>query len=368
MRYPQDVPRLSDGTVTLRAHDLDDVPGCMEQSLDPVSRLWTTVPVPYTVDDAHRFIGESIPDGWRTDREWAFAVEADGRYGGTVSLRNREHQRAEIAFGAHPDVRGRGVMERALRLLLDWGFEVHDLRTVLWMANRGNWASRKLAWRLGFAFEGTLHQWLPHRDELVDAWTGQLLRGDARLPRHPWLPVPRIEGEGVVLRAFRAPDAVRLREALSDERATHWLGHLPLPFSPEAAEGYVEERHEHAARGSGVHFAVADPRTDELLGNVSAFQIRPGWQAEVGYFAHPDARGRGVIGEAVALLVRHCFVPVEDGGLGLRRLYLLTAVENTASRHVAEVNGFTLYGVERGGTIMRDRSLVDTACYDLLPR
>ena len=41
-------------------------------------------------------------------------------------------------------------------------------------------------------------------------------------------------------------------------------------------------------------------------------------------------------------------------------------MDNTASRRVIEANGFTLYGLERQGTRLRDGTLMDTACYDLL--
>ena len=134
------VPTLTDGVVTLRAHREDDVERCWEQCQDPVSQAWTTVPIPYSRDDARRFVREAMPGGWTSDQEWGFAVEFEGRYAGTVSLRNRDERRAEIAYGSHPDVRGRGVAERALRLLLDWGFAPEtgggrDLETVIWWAN-----------------------------------------------------------------------------------------------------------------------------------------------------------------------------------------------------------------------------------------
>jgi RimJ/RimL family protein N-acetyltransferase len=153
VNFPDDVPTLTDGTVTLRAHTAADAVGCLEQCQDPVSQQWTTVPVPYEMGHAHQFLGEVVPAGWREGREWAFAVQAtddDGtpRFAGSVSLRNEGSARAEVAYGSHPWVRGRGVMERALNLLLDWGFEERGLKTVIWWANRGNWASRKLAWPL----------------------------------------------------------------------------------------------------------------------------------------------------------------------------------------------------------------------------
>ena len=166
--FPDDVPTLTDGIVTLRAHHEGDLDALLEQAADPLMVEWTTVPVPSTPQTSRHFATEIVPAGWREDQAWAFAVEAldyDGvaRFCGTVELRSEGERRAEIAYGAHPWARGRGVIVRALDLLLDWGFEQKDLRTVIWRANRGNWASRKVAWRLGFSFDGTIRQWLPQR-------------------------------------------------------------------------------------------------------------------------------------------------------------------------------------------------------------
>ena len=159
-----------------------------------------------------------MPGAWESDKEWGFVVEAEGRYAGHVCLRNEGSRRAEIAYGSHPWVRGTGHMEHALRMLLDWGFREKDLATVIWLANVGNWASRRLAWKLGFTFEGTLRQWLPHRGELRDAWTGTLLADDPREPRRRWIDDVVLEGPGVRLRPFREDDAARVVEACRDER------------------------------------------------------------------------------------------------------------------------------------------------------
>ena len=148
-------PTLTDGVVTLRAHRDDDLPGVFEQSQDPRSQAFTSIPVPYTHDDAREFVAEVVPRGWAEDTEWAFALEHEGRYGGTMSLRNDGHRRAELAFGSHPAVRGTGAVERGVRLLLEWGFGTRDLRVVTWRANVGNWGSRRLAHRVGFSLDGT---------------------------------------------------------------------------------------------------------------------------------------------------------------------------------------------------------------------
>src|SRR5215218_7054437 len=180
-------PTLTDGVVTLRAHRPADAQGALEQSQDPTSQRWTTVPVPYSMEDARSFVGEHMPTCWDRGSEWGFAVEVDGRYAGTVSLRPEGSGRAEIAYAAHPAARGTGVVERALRLLLAWGFEEQGLHTVIWWAHVGNWASRKVAWRLGFSYDGTVRRWQPQRGGLRDSWVGTLLRDDPRVPRTTWL-------------------------------------------------------------------------------------------------------------------------------------------------------------------------------------
>jgi RimJ/RimL family protein N-acetyltransferase len=364
------VPRLTDGVVTLRAHRETDVERVREQCLDPVSQAWTTVPVPYSRDDARRFVREAMPGGWASDQEWAFAVEVDGRYGGTVSLRNEGDGRAEIAYGSHPDVRGQGLVERALRLLLDWGFsaapEGRDLKTVIWWANDGNWASRKVAWRLGFSFAGTVRRWLPQRGELIDAWAGSLLREDPREPRHPWLDVPRIEGATVRLRMHRRDDLDRMHEGATDPRTVHWLGRMPHPYPRDAAADFLLHRSDGMAAGTDLHWMLADPATDSLLGTISLMHIAEG-MAEVGYWAHPEARGRGVMTEAVRLACRRAFIATEDGGLGLHRVHATVAVDNLASRHVLEKAGFSLVGTERRSVLCRD-GFHDGAAYELLRR
>lgn len=364
MPAPTAPPRLTDGDVTLRAHHEDDIERILEQCRDPLSVRWTVVPAPYTPDHAKQFVRHAMPGGWASGEEWGFAVEHQGRFAGTVSLRNRGQGRAEIAYGAHPDARGCGVMSRALRLLLTWGFEAVGLGTVIWLANEGNWASRRLAWAVGFSFDGTLRGWLPHRDALVDAWTGTLRRGEALRPRGRWLEVPRIAGEHVVLRSTRDADVERVHEACSDERSAYWLGRFPAPYTRAHAEQFVLLREAGMAAGTDVHWVVADPDDDRLLGAVSLMGIGEGG-AQIGYWTHPDARGRGVMTEGVRLAVRHAFVDAEDGGLGLERVHLEAAVDNTASRHVAEAAGLELQTVLPRAIMVRD-GLHDSARYGAL--
>ncbi|MCW2868352.1 MAG: GCN5-related N-acetyltransferase, partial [Marmoricola sp.] len=260
-----------------------------------------------------------------------------------------------------------GILERALRLLLTWGFEEQGLVAVQWMSRRGNWPSRRLAWKVGFTCDGLLAGWLPTGvpGELAETWVGTLPRGVDLAPRTPWLRAPRLVGERVVLRRTRDDDVDRVLEACTDERTAYWLGQLPDPYTLELAHQFVARREEDLAAGRAVHWVLADPGTDVLLGVVSLMWRGPGLDCEVGYWAHPAARGRGAMTEAVRLAVRHAVVDVEDGGLGLPRLTAYAAADNTASRHVLEANGFRQTGVERAAAEVRD-GRHDLVGYDLL--
>jgi RimJ/RimL family protein N-acetyltransferase len=357
---PLTAPTLTDGVVTLRAHRADDLARLVEQCRDPESIAWTMVPTPYDEHDAEAFGLRVVPQGWVDGSEWGFAVEVEGRYAGTVSLRNEGPGRAELAFGSHPDVRGTGAIERGCRLLVEWGFAELDLETVVWRAFTGNWASRKLAWRLGFTQEGMLRKYLPERDAgRRDAWVATLLKDDPREPRTTWLVVPTIEGDGFRLRPIREDDAPRIQEGTAEPDAQRWLGHKPAPYTMADARAYVQRRREHEATGQAMTWAIADADDDRILGTVLWFDWVPGIEVELGYWLHPDARGRGLATAASALALDHVF-----STLGLRRVKASAAADNTASRAVMDRLGLRFYGIERYGAQVRD-DWVDMALYDV---
>jgi RimJ/RimL family protein N-acetyltransferase len=138
MRFPEDVPVLRDDVVTLRAHTGDDIEPAYEVCQDPEMQRWTTIPVPYERENAVHYLTEFIPAGWRDGSSWAWAIEYDGRYAGTIDLRPGDGGVGEVGFAVAPWARGHGVMTRALRLTVDYAFEQGWAR-VIWRAYVGNW-------------------------------------------------------------------------------------------------------------------------------------------------------------------------------------------------------------------------------------
>src|SRR6266496_3402835 len=285
MRFPEDVPVLTDGVVTLRAHTDADIEPTYEMCQDPQMQRWTTIPVPYEREHAVNFLTRLIPNGWRDGGMWAWAIEYDGQFAGTIDLRDGEG--------------GTGELEP-----------------------QGNW------WK-----------------------------------------VPELEGGGIRLRAFRATDAKRVAEACNDERTQFWLAGMPSPYQVTDAEAFIEGRLENLATGDGVSWAIADAESGEVLGCVSVFDMNHRIDktvGEIGYWSHPETRGRGVMSTAVGLVIDHAFKPTEQGGLGRRRLTLFAAEGNTAYAYVAQVNGFTYFGTQRSAGPRRDGEYSDILGFDLL--
>ncbi len=368
MRFPDDVPTLTDGVVTLRAHQPTDVPRIVEQCNDPESIRWTTVPTPYGESDAVDWITTSIPESWATDSTYCFAIEYQGLFAGSVDLRMRGELESEVGFGLHPEARGCGVMRRALDLLFDWGFG-RGIQVVQWRAFVGNWASRRIAWHLGFRFGPTIPRLLPQRGETRDAWTAWLGAGAPREPAEPWLVPPVIEADGVRLRPWRDEDGPRLVEAANDPVVREWIPDTPLPRSMDAVPDYLTRVHLGAATNGRLAWCVADAASDLALGNVALFEFEDepdDLTAQVGYWSHPEGRGRGVMTTGLRVATEWALRRSGDAGLGARRLYLLTSERNRASRLLAERVGFEHVGTERGSCPLAGGGYENSALYDRL--
>ena len=208
---------------------------------------------------------------------------------------------------------------------------------------------------------------MEQRGELHDAWVGTL-RHAAEEPRTPWWETARDPRPAVVLRPLPTPTCPGCVESLDDPETQHF-SEGPRERAPHTIERWpdlVEERREWAARGEAVAWTVADPDTDLHLGLAQLYHLSHRRQAELGFWAHPDARGRGLTTRAVRTVLRHAFVPWEDGGLGLRRVHAHAATANTASCRVLAAAGLHLTGATRGEALLGDGTWSDTTRFDLL--
>ncbi|WP_410809651.1 GNAT family N-acetyltransferase [Micromonospora sp. 067-2] len=168
------------GELRLRPMEERDLDAVVETCRDPESIRWTTVPDPYERADAQWYRGFGT-EAWARGEAGCFVLaDPDDRYAGSIDLRlsPADPLLADVGFMTAPAARGHGFMTAALAALSVWGITTLGLARVEWKSNVGNTASRRVAEKAGFAFEGTARGGVQHRGERADVWVAALLAED----------------------------------------------------------------------------------------------------------------------------------------------------------------------------------------------
>ena len=161
------------------------------------------------------------------------------------------------------------------------------------------------------------------------------------------IPETELPGEHVVLRALHEPDAAALYRLIDSSRE-HLGRFLPWPPDCRSEEDVVsrlETWEMQAQMGNGACWGIFEGTSGgfELAGCIFI-----GWvhqehrSATVSYWLGQPFTGRGLATESLGILSRFCFET-----LGLNRLEITAAVQNSASIGVARRCGFQEEGVCR---------------------
>lgn len=154
------------------------------------------------------------------------------------------------------------------------------------------------------------------------------------------------------LRPWDARDVDVVLRGGSDPDVQRWT-QVPVPCTRSDAEAFVGSFvPAQWAAGGELVWAVCDATTGEPLASVGLHPARPEGVREVGFWCLPEARGRGVVPDAVQAVSRWAFAE-----LGLARLEWAAEVGNAASLRVAVKAGFAFEGRRRASMRQRDGSL-----------
>ncbi len=124
------------------------------------------------------------------------------------------------------------------------------------------------------------------------------------------------------------------------------------------AAGYVNWCRDSWTQGTAYYFAVEDRDTGEFLGSCGFSDILANHRrAGLGYWMRTPSTGRGYATDATRAVLR---LGIED--LGLERVELEIAIDNAASRRVAEKVGCTYEATLRRRLILPSGP-TDTALY-----
>jgi RimJ/RimL family protein N-acetyltransferase len=148
-----------------------------------------------------------------------------------------------------------------------------------------------------------------------------------------------LEAGGIRVRPFRDEDAEGFAAGTRDQEVRDHSG-LPTQHTAESARELFA-----GLEGPGfVQRAIADAEDDRFLGTVILFNVaRHERRSEVGFWLHPDGRGRGAATTAVRLACDWAI-----GAWGIERFDAHSDADNPAAHAVLERNGFEREGLMRG--------------------
>jgi RimJ/RimL family protein N-acetyltransferase len=151
-------PTLTDGTIGLRPPRPGDVPAMVAACQDPEIPRWTSVPSPYTREDAERFLAIAATEAANGEGVALAVTDSGDRLIGTIGLMevDRERGSAEIGYWTAAPARGRGAATRAVLLLRDWARHELGLSELEVLPHRDNRPSQRVAERAGFAATGEI--------------------------------------------------------------------------------------------------------------------------------------------------------------------------------------------------------------------
>lgn len=177
------LPIITTPRLVLRWISEDDVDSLYEIFSDPqVMRYWSTVPLPNR--DAAAELQREIAEHNKSERmfKWGLALRHSNTVIGTTTLFNLslDNGRAEIGYAMASAHWGKGYMNEALQGLVQYAFEVMDLRRLEADVDPRNAASIRTLERLGFQREGFLRERWHVNGEIQDALFYGLLRREWR--------------------------------------------------------------------------------------------------------------------------------------------------------------------------------------------
>jgi len=148
-----------------------------------------------------------------------------------------------------------------------------------------------------------------------------------------------IKGKRVFLRALKLSDTARLCFLLNDKEIFENTSFQP-PVTFEKEKKFILDSQKKLKKGEEIVWGIDLKKEKTLVGCISLKKID--WidrKAEVGYWLGKDWRGRGLMTEALGLVLNFSFEKLK-----LHRIFAFVFSDNIASQRVLEKMGFKKEG------------------------
>jgi RimJ/RimL family protein N-acetyltransferase len=171
-------PDITISTDRLLLHPFEeaDIPELAEMMNDELTVAWTSVPSPYTLDEARDWITRRAPAERTEGRGIVLAVTESltHRLVGSVSLMNTNWRTlaTEVGYVIAPWARGEGYAAESVLALGQWLFRDQKFERLELRTAAGNTASQQVAQKIGCISEGILRNAHIARSRTEDGgWT-----------------------------------------------------------------------------------------------------------------------------------------------------------------------------------------------------
>jgi len=169
-------------------------------------------------------------------------------------------------------------------------------------------------------------------------------------------------GDTIILEKLEQFHAEDLYELIDKNRdyISIYLPWMTESYCFEDTAKFITMKEENFEDQEGFAYVIIDKDTDAILGSIGA-SIKGRGLAEVGYWLSEDCQGKGVMTQALDLIIEFAF---ED--TSIIRIDLYTLPDNEKSMMVAKRNGFAFEGVRYNHQIDMDGSIIDAVRFTKL--
>lgn len=186
---------LETARLRLRPPASEDAEDLTRLLQDPEIHRWTSsIPYPYTIDDARRFLSMRAEADLTGDSfVWSITDRHSGQLMGAIGLHDidRERGRVEMGYWIGEEFRGQGYTSEAAVRVVSWAFERVNATRIQATHMPGNEPSAKVMRKAGMQEEGLLRKYGYKNGENVDLYLFAVLRED-----DSWIPTVAQTGEG----------------------------------------------------------------------------------------------------------------------------------------------------------------------------
>ncbi|MFE5739629.1 GNAT family N-acetyltransferase [Streptomyces celluloflavus] len=167
---------ISTDRLVLRPFEEADVPALAEMMGDELVTAWSSLPHPYTTEDARAWATGQAAAVRTAGRGIALAVTEflTQRLVGTVHLDHTDWRvrSAEVGYVTAPWARGEGYASESVLAVAQWLFQNHGFERVELRTPADNTASQQVAQKVGCISEGVLRNaWIARSRTEDGGWT-----------------------------------------------------------------------------------------------------------------------------------------------------------------------------------------------------